>query len=30
MTIEQVYAIAVGVRPWFKALVLLAAFTGLR
>ena len=30
VTIEQVYAIAGGVRPWFKALVLLAAFTGLR
>jgi len=30
VTIEQVYAIAGVVRPWFKALVLLAAFTGLR
>ena len=30
MTIEQVYAIAGGVRPWLEALVLLAAFTGLR
>src|SRR5262245_22661241 len=30
VTIEQVYAIAGDVRPWFKALVLLAAFTGLR
>jgi integrase len=30
ITIEQVYAIADEVRPWFPALVLLAAFTGLR
>jgi integrase len=30
VTIEEVYAIAAGVRPWFSALVLLAAFTGLR
>jgi integrase len=30
LTVEQVYAIAGGVRPWFSALVLLAAFTGLR
>lgn len=30
ITIEQVYAIADEVRPWFRALVLLAAFTGLR
>jgi integrase len=30
ITIEQVYAIAQEVRPWFRALVLLAAFTGLR
>jgi integrase len=30
VTIEQVYAIVGGVRPWFRALVLLAAFTGLR
>jgi integrase len=30
VTVEQVYAIAQAMRPWFKALVLLAAFTGLR
>jgi integrase len=30
ITIEQVYAIAQVIRPWFRALVLLAAFTGLR
>ena len=30
LSVEQVYAIAAGVRPWFSALVLLAAFTGLR
>jgi integrase len=30
ITIEQVYAIAGQVRPWYRALVLLAAFTGLR
>ena len=29
-TVEEVYAIAQGVRPWVSALVLLAAFTGLR
>jgi integrase len=29
-TVEEVYAIAQVVRPWFSALVLLAAFTGLR
>jgi integrase len=30
VSVDQVYAIAKGVRPWFLALVLLAAFTGLR
>jgi integrase len=30
LTVEQVYVIADGVRPWFRAVVLLAAFTGLR
>lgn len=30
VTVEEVDAIAQGVRPWFSALVLLAAFTGLR
>ncbi len=30
LTVEQVYVIAGAVRPWFSALVLLAAFTGLR
>src|SRR5690606_13772055 len=30
VSIEQVYALAGAVRPWFRALVLLAAFTGLR
>lgn len=30
MTVEEVSAIAGEVRPWFSALVLLAAFTGLR
>ena len=30
LTVEQVYAIAEEVRPWFRAVVLLAAFSGLR
>jgi integrase len=30
LTVEQVYAIADEVRPWFRVVVLLAAFTGLR
>ena len=30
ITVEQVYEIADAVRPWFRALVLMAAFTGLR
>src|SRR5918996_837535 len=30
LTVEQVYAIVEEVRPWFRAVVLLAAFTGLR
>jgi integrase len=30
ITIEQVFVIAQHVRPWFRTLVLLAAFTGLR
>jgi integrase len=29
-TVGEVYAIAEAIRPWFRALVLLAAFTGLR
>lgn len=29
-TVGEVYAIAGAIRPWFRALVLLAAFTGLR
>jgi integrase len=29
-TVEQVYALAAAIRPWFRALVLVAATTGLR
>jgi integrase len=30
VTVPEVYAVADSIRPWFRAMVLLAAFTGLR